>query len=129
VSLPGGCYAQDEMHRLASVGATLTLALLAYGCGTPHIQQSGIVAHVYVVGGIAIRPESGVIVTLAADSPGFSETRQVTTGAAGVTVPMDLPPGHYQVSEALGDIGVCSSQTLEVTLGPSESVRLSCDVR
>jgi hypothetical protein len=117
------------MHRLASVGATLTLALLAYGCGTPHTQQSGIVAHVYVVGGMAIHPESGVIVTLAADSPGFSVSYPVTTGAAGRTVPMDLPPGRYRISESLGNIGVCSSQDVEVTLGPSASVRLSCDLR
>jgi hypothetical protein len=117
------------MHRLASVGATLTLAILAYGCGTPHIQQSGVVAHVYVVGGAAIHPESGVIVTLAADSPGFSVSYPVTTGAAGLTVPMDLPPGQYRISESIGGIGVCSSQEVAVLVGPSASVRLTCDLR
>lgn len=117
--------------RLAPVGATLSVALLGYGCGSPHVQQSGIVAAVRVVGGsaITVNQPPHVFVTLTAESNGFSESRQVLTGNEGVTVRIDLPPGRYVLTEAIGGNVPCSNQTVVVSAGVLEPAHLSCDIR
>ena len=115
--------------RLASVGVYLTLALLSYGCGSPQVQHSGIVADVRVVGGPAIVNQPHVFVTLTAQSTRFSESRQVPTGDKGVSVRIDLPPRRYLLAEVTGGGGRCSSQTVVVTAGVLEPAHLSCDIR
>jgi len=115
--------------RLASVGVTLTLALLSHGCGPPQAQQSGIAADVRVVGGPTIINQPHVLVTLTAQSTGFSESGQVLTGNAAVTVRLDLPPGQYRVAEAVSGDVICSQQTVVVVPWAFVPAHLSCDIR
>jgi hypothetical protein len=115
--------------RLVSMGIPL-LALFAHGCGSPPVQQSGVVADVRVVGGppgIVTQPH--IAVTLTATSTGLSESRQVVTGDESVTVRIDLPPGRYLLGEAFGADVPCSSQVVMVTTGPLVSANLSCSIR